>query len=219
MKDSGVEWIGEIPKNWELRRLKYNSSVNPPGKKSLSDPKMKVNFLPMEKVSEDGNYDLESETEYGNVTLGYTYFEDNDVLLAKITPCFENGKGALVENLKYGFGFGTTEFHILRYNNKIYPKYLYFLTKSHLFRVIGEAFMEGAAGQKRISTDFVKNFPMPTPSLNEQKQIIDYLEKKTSEIDTTIGKIQRNITLLKEYRKSFIHHVVTGKVDVREVVV
>lgn len=212
-KDSGVEWIGEIPQNWEMRRLKYNCSVNPPGKKSLSDPKAKVNFLPMEKVSEEGDYDLESKTEYENVSSGYTYFEDSDVLLAKITPCFENGKGALVENLKYGFGFGTTEFHILRYGTEIHPKYLYFLTKSHLFRVIGEAFMEGAAGQKRVSTDFVKNFPMPTPSMAEQKLIVNYLEKKTSEIDLTIEKDTRLIELLKEKRTALINHVVTKGLD------
>jgi len=212
-KDSGVEWIGEIPQNWEMRRLKYNCSVNPPGKKSLSDPKAKVNFLPMEKVSEEGDYDLESKTEYENVSSGYTYFEDSDVLLAKITPCFENGKGALVENLKYGFGFGTTEFHILRYGTEIHPKYLYFLTKSHLFRVIGEAFMEGAAGQKRVSTDFVKNFPMPTPSMAEQKLIVNYLEKKTSEIDLTIEKDTRLIELLKEKRTTLINHVVTKGLD------
>ena len=212
-KDSGVEWIGEIPQNWEMRRLKYNCSVNPPGKKSLSDPKTKVNFLPMEKVSEEGDYDLESKTEYENVSSGYTYFEDNDVLLAKITPCFENGKGAFVENLKYGFGFGTTEFHILRYGAEMYPKYLFFLTKSHLFRVIGEAFMEGAAGQKRVSTDFVKNFPMPTPSMAEQKLIVNYLGKKTSEIDLTIEKDTRLIELLKEKRTALINHVVTKGLD------
>jgi len=212
-KDSGVKWIGEIPQNWKMRRLKYNCSVNPPGKKSLSDPNAKVNFLPMEKVSEEGDYDLESKTEYENVSSGYTYFEDNDVLLAKITPCFENGKGALVENLKYGFGFGTTEFHILRNGTEMYPKYLYFLTKSHLFRVIGEAFMEGAAGQKRVSTDFVKNFPMPTPSMAEQKLIVNYLEKKTSEIDLTIEKDTRLIELLKEKRTALINHVVTKGLD------
>jgi len=219
MKDSGVEWIGEIPEDWKLKRLKYNVLVNPPGKKSISDPKSKINFLPMEKVSEDGSYDLDSKTEYEKVCSGYTYFEDNDVLLAKITPCFENGKGTLVENLDYGFGFGTTEFHVFRSSNEIIPKYLYFLTKSHLFRVTGEAFMEGAAGQKRVSTDFVKNFRMPTPPDNQQYQIIEYLDQKTSEIDLTIQKIQEHIKLLVEYKKSLIHHVVTGKVDVREVAV
>jgi len=212
-KDSGVEWIGEIPEDWEVRRLKYNSSINPPGKKSLPDPQMEVNFLPMEKVSEDGDYDLESVTEYEKVASGYTYFEDEDVLLAKITPCFENGKGALVENLKYGFGFGTTEFHILRHGHQIYPKYLFFLTKSHLFRVIGEAFMEGAAGQKRVSTEFVKNFPMPTPPLAEQKLIVNFLDKKISEIDLTIEKDSCLIELLREKRTALINQVVTKGLD------
>lgn len=218
MKDSGIEWIGEIPEEWEIRRLKYNCLVNPSDKKSLADPKTKVNFLPMEKVSEDGEYDLESKATYESVSSGYTYFENRDVLLAKITPCFENGKGALVENLDHGFGFGTTEFHVLRFGENISPNYLYYLTKSHLFRVLGEAFMEGAAGQKRVSTDFVKDFPMPTPNLSEQIEIVAYLEKETKKIDKIISKIQTNISLLQEYKKSLIHHAVTGKIDVRDVV-
>jgi len=145
LKDSGVEWIGEIPEGWEVRRLRFNALVNPSGKKALSDPKLLVNFLPMEKVSENGEYDTESEAEYQDVSSGYTYFEDNDILVAKITPCFENGKGTLVNNLEYGFGFGTTEFHVIRSYDQLDSKYLFYLTKTHLFRVTGETFMEGAA--------------------------------------------------------------------------
>ncbi len=217
MKDSGVEWLGEIPEHWDMKRLKYNCLVNPSKKKTLSNVNVKVNFLPMEKVSEEGDYDLNSKIEYYKVSSGYTYFENNDILLAKITPCFENGKGALVENLSLGFGFGTTEFHILRCTTESIPKYIFYLTKSHLLRVIGEAFMEGAAGQKRISTDFVKNFKMPTPPLNEQSKIVSFLDYETLKIDSTIKKIEIKIHLMEEFKKSLINHVVSGKVDVREV--
>ena len=217
MKDSGIEWIGEIPEGWEVRRLRFNALVNPSGKKVLSNPKTLVNFLPMEKVSEDGEYENESEIEYQNVSTGYTYFENNDVLVAKITPCFENGKGTLVNNLKVGFGFGTTEFHIIRSYWHLIPRYLFYLTKTHLFRVTGEAFMKGTAGQKRISADFVKDFMMVTPPKIEQLEIVRHLDKATAKIDKTIQKIEQKIELLEEYKKSLIHHTITGKIDVREV--
>ena len=215
MKDSGIDWIGEIPEGWEVRKLKFNALVNPPGKKALSNPKTLVNFLPMEKVSENGEYGPESKAEYQDVSTGYTYFEDNDVLVAKITPCFENGKGTLANDLKFGFGFGTTEFHVIRSYDNLNPKYLFYLTKTHLFRVTGEAFMEGAAGQKRVPTNFVKDFIMVTPPRSEQTAIANFLDKATSKIDKTIKLIENKIALLEEYKKSLIHHTVTGKIDVR----
>jgi type I restriction enzyme S subunit len=218
MKDSGIEWIGEIPEGWKVKRLRFNALVNPLSKKALSNPKVLVHFLPMEKISEKGEYDNKSEAEYQNVSTGYTYFENNDVLVAKITPCFENGKGALVNDLKYGFGFGSTEFHIIRSYWHLIPKYLFYLTKTHIFRDTGEAFMEGTAGQKRVSKDFIKDFIMVTPPRTEQLKIVEYIDKAIAKIDKTIQKIEEKINLLEEYKKSLIHHVVTGKIDVREAV-
>jgi type I restriction enzyme S subunit len=212
-KDSRVQWIGKIPEGWEVKRLRFNALVNPSGKKALSNPNTLVNFLPMEKVSGNGEYEQESEAEYQDVSTGYTYFEDNDVLVAKITPCFENGKGALVNNLKFGFGFGTTEFHVIRSHSQLMPKYLFYLTKTHLFRVSGEAFMEGAAGQKRVSTDFIKDFMMATPPLPDQTTIASFLDKRTTRIDAMIEKDKKLITLLKEKRTALINHAVTKGLD------
>lgn len=211
--DSKFKWIAEIPNGWKIRRLKYNCLVNPPTKKKVLDSSTKVNFLPMEKVSENGNYDIESEAEFQDVAKGYTYFEDNDVLLAKITPCFENGKGALIKNLKHSFGFGSTEFHVLRSNNVLLPKYIYFLTKSHLFRTIGEAFMEGTAGQKRVSSEFIKNITIPIPPLSEQEHIITYLNKKDTEINTIIEKYTNLIKILKEKKDALVTHIITNGLD------
>lgn len=215
MKDSGVKWIGEIPEHWEIKRLKYNCDVNPTTKKSVSNENLRINFLPMEKVSEEGWYDLESIAPYSSISKGYTYFEDDDVLVAKITPCFENGKSALLKNLKYGFGFGSTEFHVLRFRNNILPEFIYYLIKSYAFRTIGQAFMHGTAGQKRVGTDFIENYMMVTPPIGEQKDIVDYLDNEIDRITNTISKIKENIVLLEEYKTSLIHHVITGKIDVR----
>ena len=210
-KDSGIPWIGKIQEGWEVRRLRFNVDVNPSGKRILSNPKLKVNFLPMERVSENGQYDRDFRAVYQDVSSGYTYFENNNVLVVKITPCFENGKGTLVSDLKYGFGFDTTEFHVLRSHNNLHAKYLFYLTTSNLFRVTGKAFMEGTVGQKRVSADFVKNFLMVTPPKQEQQKIVEYLDNTTSKIDKTIKLIEKKIELLQEYKKSLIHYVVTVK--------
>jgi len=212
-KDSGIQWIGEIPEGWEVRRIRFNCQVNPTEKKYVIDKKQKVSFLPMGKVSENGEFDYESIADYNDVSSGYTYFQNKDVIVAKITPCFENGKGALVDNLLNGFGFGTTEFHVLRPNKEVEPKYVYYFTFSNLFRVVGEAFMQGAAGQKRISTEFVKDFPMPTPPLPDQTTIANFLDKKTAKIDAMIEKDKRLIELLKERRTALINHAVTKGLD------
>ena len=219
MKDSGVKWIGKIPAHWEIKRLKYNCEVNPSNKKSIEDDNLKVNFLPMEKVSEDGWYDKNSIAPYFSVSKGYTYFEDNDVLVAKITPCFENGKSAVVKDLEYGFGFGSTEFHILRFKEHILPEFIYYLIKTYAFRTIGQAFMTGTAGQKRIGTEFIENYMMVTPPISEQENIVAYLDKEINKLTKTINEIKENIKFLEEYKNSLIHNVVTGKIDVREEVV
>lgn len=214
MKDSGIEWIDDIPSHWEVKRLKYNCFVNPSKKKSISNESLKINFLPMEKVSEDGQFDLESLAPYSSISNGYTYFENEDVLVAKITPCFENGKSALVKDLKYGFGFGSTEFHVIRFKEQILPEFVYYLIKSYAFRTIGQAFMHGTAGQKRVGTDFIENYMMVTPPIEEQKEIIEYLDNETDKLTKAISKIQENIKLLDEYKTSLIHHVITGKIKV-----
>ncbi len=215
MKDSGIDWLGEIPEHWEVKKLKYVAKINP-FKNNAVDKNLSelVVFLPMEKVSEDGSIDCEIKKPICNLYNGFTFFQKNDVIVAKITPCFENGKGAYLDNLETKLGFGSTEFHVLRANNNTNSKFLYFITKSELFMKIGEAFMTGAAGQKRVPTDFVSEFQVAFPKIEEQTQIVQHIEKETARIDVKIEKGKRLIALLKEYRTALISEVVTGKVKV-----
>src|SRR5689334_20095911 len=170
-KSSGVDWLGDIPEHWEVKRLKFFAAVN----SSISNYEVskdsieEVVFLPMEKVSENGKISQELRKRISEVNSGFTYFEKGDVILAKITPCFENGKGALLDNLETNFGFGSTEFHTIRAIETVSSKLLFYITKSHRFRTIGEALMSGTAGQKRVSADFVKDFPIALPPLGEQE--------------------------------------------------
>lgn len=217
MKPSGVEWIGEIPEGWEVRRWRFVAKCNPTKGEITLDSKTEVQFVPMELVPDEGVYlDLSETRQISDVINGYTYFVDGDVLIAKITPCFENGKGAIANNLKNGIGFGTTELFVYRANTKIITnRYLFQISKLKSFRSLGEAAMKGAAGQKRITDLFVKDLVIPLPPLPEQQAITIFLDRETAKIDIMVGKIEKQIELLNEYKQSLITHAVTGKIDVR----
>jgi type I restriction enzyme S subunit len=152
--------------------------INPRIPKSLlATPERKVSFLPMAAVSEEGVVLRAEERALKDVVKGYTYFQRGDVLLAKITPCFENGKAAVVDDLPHSIGFGSTEFHVLRPENDINSKYLFHLIWNPRFRFIGERNMTGTAGQKRVPVDFLKRYEIPLPPLPEQKRISAILDK------------------------------------------
>jgi restriction endonuclease S subunit len=215
MKDSGVEWLGQMPERWEVKRLRFLSRINPTRAEMSLPPETLVSFAPMEAVGEYGGMQCQEKT-LDEIGSSYTYFVDYDVLIAKITPCFENGKGALAENLSNGVGFGSTEFHVVRCQFGLSPRFFFYFSISQLFRKIGEAYMYGAGGQKRIPDGYVKNFFLPTPSFQEQQAISEHLDAETAAIDAQRQAHEKSIALLREYRASLITHAVTGKIDVRE---
>jgi len=166
-------------------------------------------FVPMECVGDDGELDLSQTRQVEDVRSGYTLFFDNDVIVAKITPCFENGKGAVAKGLTNGLAFGTTELFVLGPSESLLSEYLYYLTYSEPFRKQGEAQMSGAAGQKRITDEFVRNFRFALPPLETQRQIASYLDRETGEIDRLIAAKERLLTLLAEKRRALIGLAVT----------
>ena len=215
-KESGVEWIGKIPKNWQILKVKHVGSSNP----SKNNPKTTclkdtlVVFLPMERVHTDGTIDQELRLPYSQLKNGYTYFEENDVLIAKVTPCFENGKIILVKNLATPVGFGSTEFIVIRPNTqKVFPPFLFYVLYNEPLRSIGKHFMTSAVGLKRIPTEFVENFQIPIPAYQEQTQIVNFLDRKTGQIDELIRIKERRIELLQEQRTTLINQVVTKGLD------
>ena len=113
--DSGIQWLGHVPEHWVVRRLRLVAEIGPSKTEvSTLDREMSVSFLPMEAIGDDGSLSLERERTIAELESGYTYFREGDVTLAKITPCFENGKSAVFRNLTGGIGSGTTELHIVR---------------------------------------------------------------------------------------------------------
>ena len=141
-KPSGVEWLGEVPEGWEVKRLRFAANLNP-SKSEIADLDRgtAVSFLPMEAVGDDGTLTLDKEKTIAELETGYTYFRDGDVTIAKITPCYENGKGALMRGLTNGIGFGTTELIVARpVSTQITGLYLHYLFISPDFRSLGESY-------------------------------------------------------------------------------
>ena len=210
-KDSGVEWLGQVPEHWSVNRLRFVAELNP-SKSELGNLNREtvVSFLPMEAVGDDGGLSLDKQKMICEVESGYTYFRDGDVTIAKITPCYENGKGALMKGLMNGIGFGTTELIVARPKpEQITGTYLHYLFVSPVFRRIGESHMYGAGGQKRVPDAFVRNFATAFPPLSEQTQIAAFLDRETGKIDELVAEQRRLMELLKEKRQAVISHAVT----------
>lgn len=215
LRDSGVPWLGEIPAHWEAMRLRFRLSVNPSKREVRLSGDSYVSFVPMEAVGEYGGLDLSIEKSIDEIGSGYTFFTDGDIVVAKITPCFENGKGAIATGLVNGIAFGTTELHVLRPGSSMCARFVFYLTISSLFRKLGEAFMYGAGGQKRIPDSFIKNLKIGIPPLTEQRAIAHYLDQMSRRMAEQTERIHAAIAALREYRAALITHAVTGQIDVR----
>lgn len=214
-KDSEVEWLGPVPTHWSPTRLRFLAYLNPP-KAEVSDLSSgtEVSFVPMEAIGESGELSLGQTRPLSEVLTGYTYFREGDVSIAKITPCFENGKGAIMRGLSGGVGFGTTELIIARPRpDATTPEFLDWLFRSPAFRARGEAAMYGAGGQKRVPEDFVRDFVSPGAPLAEQVAIAAFLDRETAKIDALIEEQRRLIALLREKRQAVISHAVTKGLD------
>ncbi|MBY7894239.1 restriction endonuclease subunit S [Vibrio fluvialis] len=181
--------IGKIPLDWSCTTLNKIAEINPKPIKLDSDD-IEVSFVGMADVSESAKLMNTTNRLYGEVKKGFTSFQDNDVLVAKITPCFENGKGALVSNLTNGIGFGSTEFHVIRVKEqKGCPEFIHHITTTHNFRVKGEMNMTGTAGQKRVGKDFIASYLIACPPFAEQQKIAEVLSTVNKKIDLIDQKI------------------------------
>ena len=183
-----------------------------------------MSFLPMEDIGEDGTIRLGRTRPVAEVRNGYTYFEDGDVAFAKVTPCFENGKGALMRDLEGGAGFGTSELTVLRPKRETSARFLNYAVQTVPFRKLGAAAMTGAGGLKRVPDEFTRNFRIPFPPLAEQQRIANFLDEKTARIDALIAEKETLVQLLAEYAEAAItrailgaDHVVRTQVNVPEI--
>ena len=210
MKDSGVEWIGEIPEHWEICRLKNKVSLNPNINSVLKNNDI-VSFMPMQCLRND--IIIPQEAIYENVK-NYTHFQNGDIVMAKVTPCFENGNIAIANNLVNDNGFGTSEIFVLRCSESYNKRYFFYYLQIPYIKGVGCASMTGTGGLKRVNPTILSTSKLLTPPLAEQHQIADYLDTKCAQIDELIALKQQKITELQDYKKSLIYEYVTGKKEV-----
>jgi len=211
-KDSGVEWLGAVPAHWAFTPIKHLALLNPRKSDFAGDTEQLCSFVPMEKLK-TGVVQLDEERPIEEVIGGYTYFEDGDVLQAKVTPCFENKNVAIAKGLTNGIGFGSSEINVLRPYQGVNAEYLYYRVQEDSYMSFCTSSMIGAGGLKRVPTDVINNFKIAAPTLCEQTQIARFLDHETARIDALIEEQQRLIELLKEKRQAVISHAVTKGLD------
>lgn len=190
-------------KGFPMHKISEICELNPKKPRGIDD-NTECSFIPMSAVSEDGELNLAQIKLYKDVKKGFTYFAENDVLFAKITPCMENGKGAIAKELKNKFGFGSTEFHVLRPLNDISnARWLFQITKFKKFRENAEKSMTGSAGQKRVPAGFFNNYFIPVPPLELQQKfatIAEQIESEKAKIKSAIAETQTLFNaLMSEY--------------------
>ena len=203
----------ETKSDWGYEKLSDLCVINPPKKEVRDlDENLEITFLPMHSVSEHGKIISREKKRLKEVIKGYTYFRNDDVLLAKITPCFENGKRAIAKDLDNGIGFGTTEFHVLRPKEKVTSNWIFFGISRDDFKNEAKNKMTGTAGQKRVPRRIVENFKISVPKIQEQIQIAQEIESRFSVIDKVEKTINNALLKSEQLRKSILKSAFEGKI-------
>lgn len=196
---------------WRKEKISDVCEINP-SKKEISDfdgDKL-VSFIPMASVSESGKIISKEDRKLKDVIKGFTFFRNNDVLLAKITPCFENGKKAIAEGLTNGVGFGTTEFHVLRAKKEVLPKWIYYTISREDFRAEAKRKMSGAVGQQRVPSHFLETYEIPVPDVSKQQEVIQEIEKQFTRLDASVKSLEKVKQKLGIYRKCVLKAAFDG---------
>ena len=192
------------------------AELNPRLDKSAYTGNPMVSFVPMPGVEPGtGAIDVSQTRSLEEVKKGYTPFREGDVLFAKITPCMENGKMAVVPALKNDLGFGSTEFHVLRPYLELSAKYIYFFVSSEAFRRDAEHNMTVAVGQRRVPTSYLIDQSIPVPPVREQRRIAAKIEELFSELHTGIASLKTARAKLDAYRQALLKHAFEGKLTAR----
>ena len=202
----------ELPGGWSVASLADIAEINPGLLKTEAADSLDVTFVPMLAIeAETGKIDVSATRNFSQVKKGYTAFQEGDVLFAKITPCMENGKMAVVPALTNGLGFGSTEFHVLRPRAGIEARFIYYFVSSLRFRHSAEHNMTGAVGQRRVPTKYLSEEIISLPPAQEQTRIVAKIEELFSELDGGIQNLMAAREQLKVYRQSVLKYAFEGK--------
>jgi len=199
----------ELPATWCWTRLLNIGEISP--RNNASDENS-ASFIPMSGFSEFHMVALAPEAEkWGNIKKGFTHFRNGDVVVAKITPCFENGKAAVIKGLDHGIGAGTTELHVFRpIHTGVLPEYIYLFLRSPFFAVEGEKNMTGTAGQKRLPTEYFATRALPLPPTAEQSRIVTKVDELMALCDKLEERQQARRKLQDKLRQSTLQAVASA---------
>ena len=206
---------------WQTKTLGEVCQIKPP--KSEARNKVAadelVSFLPMEALGIDRKIVRANQKKFLSEVVGsYTYFADGDVLLAKITPCFENGKLGIAEELTNGIGFGSSEYIVFRPDETLNKEWLYYYLAREVFRMEGAARMSGAVGHKRVAKEFIEGYPIPVPPLTEQQRIVGILDKAFEEIAKAKANAEKNLQNVRALFESHLQSVFDEALQIGELV-
>lgn len=203
---------GKLPEGWTTSTISEMCNLNP---KLKLDDDLDIGFMPMAGVPTTylGICNFETK-KWSEVKKGFTQFQNGDVIFAKITPCFENGKAVVINEFPNGYGAGSTEYYVLRpINGLINPHWLFALVKTKDFLTNGALNMSGSVGHKRVTKEFVENYCLPVPPLAEQKIIAEKLDTLLAQVDSTKARLEQIPQILKRFRQAVLASVVCGKLS------
>lgn len=201
----------QLPPGWSQGELSTIAQINPPLDRCIVSDTVVVDFVPMRAVEPEGGGILRPEVStYGDVKKGYTAFLPGDVIMAKITPCMENGKTCVVPELPGAACFGSTEFHVVRTEWNIDARWVANFLLQHSTRHAAQRQMLGGVGQMRVPSAFLESLKIPVPPDPEQQRILDTLDELLSDLDAGVASLERIQAKLKHYRAALLKAAVEG---------
>ncbi len=200
-------------KEWRWPQLKEIAGINPRRPRGLKRiEEAPTTFVPMPSVDgNSGNISDPLERPFEEIKKGYTYFEENDVLFAKITPCMQNGKHVIARNLIDGIGFGTTEFHVIRPGDEVIPEWIHLYIRQPAILNEAATHFTGSVGQQRVPSYFLEDLAMPLPSLSEQKRIADTLKERMADISRACVAIRKKLETINQLPSSILRKAFNGE--------
>ncbi|WP_321503314.1 restriction endonuclease subunit S [Breoghania sp.] len=204
--------MSELPKGWTIQPLTDLVTFNPKHDPN-SDRQKEVSFIPMPAVDDRTGtiIDLSQTKPLSDVWKGYTHFQERDVIFAKITPCMENGKIAVAEQLTNSMACGSTEFHVLRSEGAVEPAFLWRYLRQSSFRRTAEQSMTGAVGQRRVPKQYLEQTTLSLPPLAEQKRIVAKLDALSARYARAREALDRIETLVKRYKQAVLSKAFSGE--------
>ncbi|AKH65815.1 hypothetical protein VY86_08725 [Photorhabdus thracensis] len=198
--------IGMIPEDWKV--IDFGDLFETQFSKKEIKANELVSFVGMQDVSENAQLINYWTIPYSQLKTGLTYFERGDVLVAKITPCFENGKGCISDKITEEIGYGSTEFHVLRAHEKSDSKFIYYITTKNKFRFDLQSEMIGSAGHRRVPLSAIHAYKIPCPLTKEEQTAI---ANALSDVDTLLNELEKLIAKKQAIKTATMQQLLTGK--------